>query len=144
MFAQVHHGQVSLCECPQFFFNPECTRPALDRMEARQHTLYVAVQYGVARVMCKRKYRSRSGTTDAGQLHEQADVARQFAVMALTYNACGTLEVARACVVAQTRPQVQHLVERGGRKRGRIRKALHEAQIIGDDGADLRLLQHDF
>jgi hypothetical protein len=39
---------------------------------------------------------------------------------------------------------MQHFIQRRSRQRLHIGKALHETLVVRDDGADLRLLQHDF
>ena len=57
---------------------------------------------------------------------------------------CRPVQVACPGVITQACPQMQNSVEWGGRQVLRRRETLHEALIIGDDGADLRLLQHDF
>ena len=55
----------------------------------------------------------------------------------------GAMQITRAGVIAQARPQVQHFVERGRGQTADIGKATHEALVIADHGGDLRLLQHD-
>src|SRR5690606_32923348 len=55
----------------------------------------------------------------------------------------GETEVAGPRVVAEPGPVAQYLVEgRGGQVRD-LRKRFHEAQVIGNDGSHLSLLQHD-
>ena len=54
------------------------------------------------------------------------------------------MQVARAGVVAEPGPEVQHLVERCGGQIGDGGKARHKAFEIGNNGGDLGLLQHNF
>src|SRR5262249_13226259 len=53
------------------------------------------------------------------------------------------MHVARASVVAQARPKMQHFIDGCVGQRAHIGKALHEALIVGNDGGNLSLLQHD-
>ena len=55
----------------------------------------------------------------------------------------GTMEIARPGVVAQSRPEMEHLIERRRGERADIGKALHESLVVGDYRRDLSLLQHD-
>ena len=54
------------------------------------------------------------------------------------------MQVAGAGVVTQAGPEVQDLVLIGVGQRCNVRKTCHEALEIGNHGADLGLLQHDF
>ena len=55
----------------------------------------------------------------------------------------GVVQVARAAVVAQPFPVLQHLVLRGRRERLWRREGAHEALEVGDGGIDAGLLEHD-
>jgi len=63
--------------------------------------------------------------------------------MLVAHALCGPVQVTRAGVVPEPRPQVQHLIEPGVGERADVREARHEALVVRDDGRDLRLLQHD-
>ncbi len=52
------------------------------------------------------------------------------------------MQIAGAGVVAEPGPQMQHLIERGVCQIGHGRKTRHKALKVGDNGSDLRLLQH--
>src|SRR5262249_19287397 len=54
-----------------------------------------------------------------------------------------TVEVARARVVAEPRPEMQHLIDRRARHGAGVGKALEKACVVGNDSRDLGLLQHD-
>ena len=57
---------------------------------------------------------------------------------------CGGVEIARAAVIAEAGPEAQDfLLRRGGEcvDRG---KFFEEAVVVGEDGGDASLLQHDF
>ena len=53
------------------------------------------------------------------------------------------VQVARAGVVTEPGPQVQHVIHGRIGQRHHVREALHEAPEVRDDGRHLRLLQHD-
>ena len=53
------------------------------------------------------------------------------------------VQIARPRVVAKAGPESEHRLERSGRQFGDAREALEKALVIGNDGAHLRLLQHD-
>src|SRR5262249_55537609 len=54
------------------------------------------------------------------------------------------MEIPGARVVAKSRPQVKYVVDGRIREGANSREALDEALVVGNDGGDLRLLQHDF
>ena len=53
------------------------------------------------------------------------------------------MQIARPRVIAETGPQLEHRFQRRTRQIGQGREAIEKALVIGDDRADLRLLQHD-
>src|SRR5262245_7946489 len=55
----------------------------------------------------------------------------------------GAMQISRARVIAEARPEMQDLVDGGGRERGDVGEALHEHVVVRDDRAYLCLLQHD-
>ena len=63
--------------------------------------------------------------------------------MGFDYRLRGTVQVACASVVAQPAPVRHHLIHRSAGEAGKVREALKKAGIVGDDGVDLSLLQHD-
>src|SRR5690606_22972099 len=52
-------------------------------------------------------------------------------------------QVAHARVITKARPVLEHAIEIRVGERGQCREAAHEALVVRDDGAGLRLLQHD-
>ena len=116
---------------------------AIDRKVARQHALDVAIEYGLAAASRQRLDGGSGGAADARQLGEQLARIGQLAAVLADDALRGAMQVARARVIPEPRPQVQHRVERGGGQRCDIREAVHEALVIGDYGRNLGLLQHD-
>ncbi len=114
-----------------------------DSKQSRQHALDVAVQNGRAPTVRERDDRCRRGTADPRQPHEQLRLVRQLTLVLPNDLLRGLMQMARARVVPQSGPQVQHLIERRTRQRLDGRKALHEARVIPEHRRDLRLLQHD-
>src|SRR5665811_1071709 len=58
-------------------------------------------------------------------------------------NLRGTVQISTTRVIAQPAPVRQHLLLAGGGKSCNSRERSDEALVIGNDGRDLRLLQHD-
>lgn len=65
-------------------------------------------------------------------------------MVALTDLLRGFMQIACACVIAKTSPQVQHFIERRCCQCVDIGEGLHKARKIIQYRADLSLLQHDF
>ena len=59
-------------------------------------------------------------------------------------NLRGLMQVASAGVVAEAAPVGEYLVFRCGSQHCNVRKCGNKAQVVGNDGGDLRLLQHNF
>ena len=114
-----------------------------DAAVARQHALDVAVQYRAAFVLGQRADRGGGGTADAGQFEYLFELARKFAVMFFDDDLRGAMQVAAARVIAEAAPVREHLLFGRGGECGDGRERCDEALVIGDDGGDLRLLQHD-
>ena len=53
------------------------------------------------------------------------------------------VHVPGARVIAETRPEAQHIIETGGREPVDRRPPREKARIVGADGLDRGLLQHD-
>lgn len=63
----------------------------------------------------------------------------------LVHDRLGTfMQQVGAAVVAESLPEVQHVVYRGGGEALDIGEAVKEAVVIGNDGGDGGLLEHDF
>jgi hypothetical protein len=110
---------------------------------SRQHTLYVAVEDGMALFEGEREYGARRGSADAGQVRDRFYVRGKPPLVLVANDLCRMVQVARAGVVTETRPMLQHLVQCRIGEGYHIREAVHESYVIRDDRLHLRLLQHD-
>ena len=79
-----------------------------------------------------------------GKGGEPLDVVRQLAAVTFAHQTRGAMQIARACVVAEAAPAVQHFVDFSRGERGHVRKAVHEGSEVREHGGGLGLLQHDF
>ena len=122
-----------------------CTagRVALHSKHPAQHTLHVAIQNGSPLAegehrdgRCRRAPHTGQGLQPLGRLRKGA--AR------LRHPARRRVQIARATVVAQTRPQAHHLLGIGCRQVVHRGEGAQEGLEIRDDGGHLRLLQHHF
>ena len=78
-----------------------------------------------------------------GRLATSSKVPRKLAAELVAHAHGRAVQVARARVVAEAGPQMQHVVDRRVGQRAYVGEALHEALVVRNDGRDLRLLQHD-
>ncbi len=130
-------------ERPQLFDRRALGEIAFDAEVARQHALHVAIENRESFVPAQRENRAGGGAADAGQARHLIEGARELAAK-LIANAHGrAMQIARARVVAEAGPEVQHVVDRRIGQRRDAGEALHEAQVIRHDRRDLRLLKHD-
>ncbi|MNH27270.1 hypothetical protein D3C79_873740 [compost metagenome] len=83
------------------------------------------------------------GAPYPGQGHHLFKSLRKQAAVQITDLLRRLVQVAGTGVVTEPGPVVQHLVDGGVGQRQHIGEAGHEALIVGDDGGDLGLLQHD-
>jgi hypothetical protein len=152
--SHVHHGlgvfalavlrSQAFGNFPQVFLDGRQSGPALYGEEAGQHPFDVAVEDGGADVHADGGDGSGGGAAYTGQFGQLFDTTGKFAtVLFCDYFGAG-MQVASAGVVAEAGPEVQYFVLVGIGEGRNIREALHETFVIGDDGADLGLLQHDF
>ena len=117
---------------------------ALDAELAREHALHVAVEDRVPLVARQRQDRAGRRAPDARQRHDRCRASPGIAAVPRDDHLRGALQVARARVVAEPGPQVQHLVDRRcGERSRRPGNAPMNASKYGIDRRDLRLLQHD-
>ena len=98
----------------------------------------------IAMPLAARQRQDRAGgrAPDAGQRHHRLEARREIPAVLLTAPSRAGLQVARPRVIAQARPQMQHLVLRRRGERLEVGKARHEALEIRDHGGHLGLLQH--
>ena len=79
-----------------------------------------------------------------GRAKRRFERAREFAVVAGRDFLCGAMQIARAAVIAEAGPQLQHFVLRRARERFDRGESFQEAMVVGQYRGDARLLQHDF
>jgi len=91
-----------------------------------------------------RENRGRGRTSDAGQGGQRVEVAWEVAGVRFHADLRRAMQVARAAVVAKSRPQREHTIKRRLRKLGDRWQRGDESLEIREDRAHLRLLQHDF
>ncbi len=114
-----------------------------DREQARDHALDIAVHRYGACVIGDRRDRRRGVVADARQVAQLSGCLREFSPVPVHDGAGAGVQIARPRVIAEARPQPQHVLEisRGQRMDGR--ETGEEAQIIRDGRGDRGLLQHD-
>ena len=139
MFRQQAVGQR-----PQPVLDRRQARPPFDAVAASEHSLDVAVEYGLLAAEGEGGNGSSGGAPDAGQGLDGFQHGGELATMLIGDTLCCGMQVARTRVVAQPAPVLQHFILVRGGKRGDVGKARHEAPVVGDDGRHLGLLQHDF
>ena len=81
--------------------------------------------------------------SDARQRQKRLIIRRERAAVPLADQLRGPVQIARAAVIAEPLPQLEHLrlIRRG--ERTNIRKRLHPPLVIAAHGLDARLLEHD-
>ena len=135
--------RVMFRELPQSVCDIPPVQRGANRMVAREHALDVAVEDGMALIEGKRQNRAGGRAADTGQAHDAFNVTWKFPAVVSDDLARGFVQVARAGVVAQAAPEVQHTVRPGARQRTHVGEAFGETFEVGDDGGHLGLLQHD-
>src|SRR5437762_3047726 len=111
---------------------------------AREHPPRVAIEDRKTLSARERENRPGGRAADTGERGERVEALGELPAVLVKDVQRRAMEVAGARVVAEPGPEVQHLIHRGRGERAHIREALHEAPVIGHDGRDLGLLQHDF
>ena len=135
-------GQQRRCPIPQRSLDACHGDVARHREMACQHPLDVAVENGFARAGTEGGDRRCGRAADARQLRQHRCIEGEPAGETVDHLPRAGVQVARSRVVAETRPQRQHVVQRRRGQRSDIREALAEARVVGDDCRHLRLLQH--
>ena len=151
--AEIHHRlgvgvdpimrRKALSVGPELFGHLRLAGITLLRSKARQHAFDVAVEDRRAQTHADARDRAGSGQTNARQIGKLFNVTRKLATVLTDDDLRGLLQIARAGVVTQPRPQVQHFVFRRGGQVLHAGQGLHEAVEVIQHGADLGLLQHD-
>ena len=136
--------QQGLGQCPQGALNWCRAGKPFDAEAARQYPLDVAVENRCTHAESKYGNRRRRRTSDARQSGQRFRRLRKLPAIFITDKLCATVQIARPCVVAQPCPVFEHRIQRRLRQRRDLRKRFKKASVIGNDGRDLCLLQHDF
>src|SRR5450830_105316 len=136
-------GREALCGGPELFGYLGFAWVALLRGKACKYAFDVAIEDRRAQAHAQAGDRAGGGQADARQFGEFLHVAGKLASVLGHDNLRGLLQVARAGVVTQAGPQVQHLVFRCGGQGFDRWQGGHEAVEVIEHGADLGLLQHD-
>ena len=129
---------------PQLTFDGRRARPALEAGVPAEQPLDVAVEDRQPRAEAEHGDGVGGGTADARQFGDGGGFARKGAGVFACEDLRALVQVARPRVVAQPAPERHHLVHGGFGKVDQPGAARQEALVVGHDGADLRLLQHDF
>jgi hypothetical protein len=112
--------------------------------EAREHSLDVSVEDGLAQVEGDRGDGARGVVADARDLLERSDVRGQRARV-LAQDVLGArVQHARAAVVPEARPEREDVGLGGFSERSDAVEPREKSLKIRDHGLDPRLLQHDF
>ena len=136
-------GCITFGEFPEFMFGVALCDGCVNGVQTREHAFDVAVQNRVALAKGEGENRASGGAADAGQRRHGFHGAREAAAV-LAHNLLGGfLQVARAGVVAESGPVVQHAVEFGARQGLHSRETFQKTLVIGDNRAHLGLLEHD-
>src|SRR6266481_5575415 len=109
----------------------------------RQHAPHVAIENREARSEGERENRARGRAPDAGKGCELRELAGKLPAVVIADARGRAMQVAGPRVIAEPRPQMQHLIDRCIGERAHVGEAAHETLKVGNDGCDLRLLQHD-
>jgi hypothetical protein len=117
---------------------------ARDPENSRQHALGVAVENGMPMPARARAPESRPQSTGRCRAAPRALRSRlRNSPPCESHQSLGAgMQIARARVVPQAGPKVQHFIERRGRECLHRRKSLHEPLEIGNHSGNLSLLQH--
>src|SRR5262249_60174321 len=104
---------------------------------------YVAIENRMTLTAAQRENRAGRRAADSRQRDDVGKRERKLAPVLLADALRRAVQVSRTRVVAETRPQVQHFIERARGERAYVGKALHEALVKRNYRGNLGLLQHD-
>jgi len=115
-----------------------------DSEQPRQHARDVPVHDRLRTIEGDRGHRPSRVAADAGELAQGLRAVGKPPGVSLHQVARRALEVARARVVAETRPEPEQRVGLGAGEALDVRKAREEALVVRDHRLDARLLEHRF
>ena len=142
--SQVLSRQKACRDIPQGTGRAGLGQVAFVGQHTAQYPFDVAVENRHALTETERGNGAGGGAADARQGLELLRAARKLAAETRHDILGATVQVARPAVITQPGPQRQHVVQRRGGQIGDGGKAVQEAGVVVQHGADLRLLQHDF
>src|SRR6266478_5913386 len=108
-----------------------------------QHAPHVAIENREARSEGERENRACGRAPDSGKGCELRELAGKLPAVVIADARGRAMQVAGPRVIAEPRPQMQHRIHRCIGERAHVGEAAHETLKVGNDGRDLRLLQHD-
>ena len=82
-------------------------------------------------------------TADTGKIANRGWIDRQSATMSISHNFRGGVQMASACIIAESLPGVQDVIFRGSGQGAEIGEPTEPVIIIWDHGSDLCLLEHE-
>ena len=129
---------------PQLFFDSHGAERFAQIHQARKHPADVRVQGWGGKVEGNGSNRAGGVAPDAWQRAQGVQVRGQLAAVLLAEQPGALVQVARAAVIAQPFPGLQHVLLRSRRQAFQVRKSAHKAFKVWNDGFDLGLLEHNF
>ncbi len=133
-----------LGELPEMRIGLFFARVGGDAEEAGQHADDIAVENGGGLIESDAGNRAGSVAAYAREREQVAELFGEFAVVLREDLLRGPLQIANARVVAEAFPKFVDFVGMGFGQSFNGGQLAHPAFPIGDDGFDLRLLEHDF
>ncbi|EET44092.1 hypothetical protein NEISICOT_02044 [Neisseria sicca ATCC 29256] len=140
----VFRRQQAFGKRPERVFKFFVLRIAVAGEHAAEYAFDVAVQNGFAAVEGKGANGGGGASAYAAEGFQVFALRRKRTAELFDDLLRGFVQIARAAVIAQTRPQRQHFVLRRGGKRLYGREFFQETRIVVQHGGNLRLLEHDF
>ncbi len=108
-----------------------------------ENTAHVGVENDGRPVVGQGQNGPRGRSPDSGQCEKALRRARQTSAVTLDHKPRRGVQMMRATIVAESRPDPKHLVQLGPGERPDGRETPHERRVITPDGVDRRLLEHD-
>ena len=108
-----------------------------------EYTAHVGVENDGRPVVSQGQHGPRGRSPDSGQFEKALQRARQTSAVTLDHTPRRGVQMMRAAIVAEARPDPKHLIQLGPGERPHGRETPHERRVITPDGVDRRLLEHD-
>ena len=137
-------GQQAFGQCPQLALEGFIGGVAVGGEHAAEYAFYITVEYGFALVEGEGGDGGGGTAADAAQAFELQTAAGKLPAELFDHLAGGFVQIARAAVIAQARPQAEHGFLFGGGQCGNIGEGSDKTRVVVEHGGDLGLLQHDF